>query len=53
MLRSEGDKFLDDVTLDRLSAELGVPVTAVKNDGYDFVEKLTGLSADPDASGQV
>ena len=42
MLRDGDDVFLDDVTLDRLEEELGVKVTPIENDGYDFVEKLLG-----------
>ena len=42
-LRAEGDRFLDDMTLEGLSAELGVPVTPNECDGYSFVDALFGL----------
>lgn len=40
MLRDGEDVFLDDTTLDELIKELGVLVTPIMNDGYDFVEKI-------------
>lgn len=43
MLRDEDDIFLDDVTVSDIEKELDVTVTAVLNDGYDFVEKLLGI----------
>ena len=39
-LRNEGDKFLDDVTIEELSAELNVKVTPVENDGAVFLNIL-------------
>ena len=42
MLRSEGDKFLDDMTLSELSAKLGVPVCTSGVDGADLAESLWG-----------
>lgn len=39
-LRNEGDKFLDDVTLEELSAFLGVKVTPVPNDGYVLLDMM-------------
>ncbi len=42
MLRHENDKFLDDVTIEEVEQSLGVTLVAVNNDGYEFVEKLTG-----------
>ncbi len=39
-LRSEGDRFLDDITVEDLSKELNIKITAVKNDGYELLEKL-------------
>lgn len=42
MLRDNDDIFLDDITVAKLEEELGVKVTAILNDGYDFVEKLLG-----------
>lgn len=41
-LRNEGDKFLDDVTLEELSEKLKVKVTPVENDGYKLFEKISG-----------
>ena len=40
MLRSEGDMFLDSITLEELSNELGVEVVKTPTDGYSFVENL-------------
>lgn len=40
MLRDAEDVFLDDVTVEEVEIALGVKITAVLNDGYDFVEKL-------------
>lgn len=42
MLRAEEDVFLDDVTLEELEEYLDVPITAVYNDGYDFIDVLIG-----------
>ena len=42
MLRSEGDMFLDDMTIKTLSQRLNIKVTPVANDGWDFLEKITG-----------
>lgn len=42
MLRNEGDMFLDSVTLDELSARLGVKITPVSNDGYELVAAILG-----------
>ncbi len=42
MLRDGEDIFLDDVTLDGLSSALSMTVTPVPNDGYVFIEKITG-----------
>ena len=39
-LRNEGDKFLDDVTIEELSEELKVKVTPVENDGAVFLDIL-------------
>ena len=41
-LRSEGDKFLDDVTLDQLSEFLDIKTYAVENDGYKLLEMIIG-----------
>ena len=42
MLNSDGTMFLDSVTLQELSAELGIKITPVNNDGYEFLEKVLG-----------
>lgn len=39
-LRNEGDKFLDDITIEELSEELNVKVTPVENDGAVFLDVL-------------
>ena len=39
-LRNEGDKFLDDVTIEELSEELNVKVTPVENDGAVFLDMI-------------
>ncbi len=44
-LRSEGDCFLDGMTVEELSATLGVPVTANRNDGQSFLAALLGQDA--------
>ena len=43
MLRHEGDKFLDDLTIDELSQKLGVSVCPVTSDGAEFVASILGL----------
>ena len=43
MLRHGGDIFLDDVSLEQLSAELGVPVIPVPNDGGALLDAMLGL----------
>ena len=42
MLNSEGTMFLDSVTLYELSEKLGIKITPVNNDGYEFLEKVLG-----------
>ena len=42
MLRDGDEVFLDDVTVEQVEKALGMPVTAVTNDGYEFVEAITG-----------
>ena len=44
MLRHGGDVFLDDVSLDELSAQLGVPVIPVPNDGGALLDAMLGLN---------
>ncbi len=39
-LRNEGDKFLDDVTVDELSDALNINICTVRNDGYEFLHKI-------------
>lgn len=41
-LRNEGDKFLDDVTLDELSEYLNIKISPVQNDGYTLLETILG-----------
>jgi putative radical SAM enzyme (TIGR03279 family) len=43
MLRHEGDKFLDDMTVSELSEKLSVSVCTVTSDGADFVDTLLGI----------
>ena len=40
MLRHERDLFLCSMSTEELSEKLGVPLTFVENDGYDFAEKI-------------
>lgn len=42
MLKAGEDVFLDDVTLAEAEAALGVPITPIPNDGYAFLEALSG-----------
>ena len=42
MLRHGGDVFLDDVSLEALSQELGVPVLPVPNDGAALLDAMLG-----------
>ena len=39
-LRNEGDKFLDDVTIEELSEKLKIKVTPVENDGAVFLDTI-------------
>lgn len=41
-LRNEGDKFLDDITLEELSEYLNIKVLPVENDGYKLLEMILG-----------
>lgn len=43
-LRADGEVFLDDITPEQLSSELGVPVRAVESDGRAFICALLGLN---------
>lgn len=47
MLRKDSDVFLDDLTVPEVSHELGVPVTAAENSGYDLLDAILGLKATP------
>ncbi|MBQ3052698.1 MAG: DUF512 domain-containing protein [Clostridia bacterium] len=42
MLRDGGDMFLDSVTVEELSENLNVKITAVDNDGFVFLDKILG-----------
>ena len=44
MLKADEDVFLDDMTPNELSACLGVPVRPSKNDGFELVKSLLGIS---------
>lgn len=41
-LRNEGDKFLDDLTLEELAEFLNIKVSPVENDGYKLLERISG-----------
>ena len=43
VLRHENDLFLDDMHIDTLSKELGVPVIPVNNDGYELIETILDI----------
>ena len=47
MLRSGERVFLDDVSLDDVERELGVPVVPVAQDGYELCDAMCGLAAAP------
>ena len=42
MLNSEGNMFLDSITVDELSLKLGVKITAVECNGYSLVKNIFG-----------
>ncbi|MEE0944077.1 MAG: DUF512 domain-containing protein [Clostridia bacterium] len=42
MLRDGEDIFLDNITLDEISAKLNIKITPVPNDGYIFCESIIG-----------
>ena len=42
MLRYEGDVFLDDVTVETVEKELGIPVQVVQDDGYELLNAIIG-----------
>lgn len=41
-LRNEGDKFLDDITVEELSEYLNIKITAVENDGAILLKTILG-----------
>ncbi|MBQ7114825.1 MAG: DUF512 domain-containing protein [Clostridia bacterium] len=45
-LRNEGDKFLDDITIEELSEELNVKVTPVESNGAVFLDVILNGGAD-------
>ena len=47
MLRAGERVFLDDVTLDDVERELGVPVVPVTQDGYELLDAMCGLETAP------
>ena len=49
MLRAGENVFLDDVSTDDVERELGVPVTAVPQDGYALLDAMLGIDSAPDA----
>ncbi|MBE6589365.1 MAG: DUF512 domain-containing protein [Ruminococcaceae bacterium] len=46
MLRADGDVFLDDMSPEELSRQLGVPVRAVKNEGDALLAALLGTASE-------
>lgn len=44
MLRSEGDLFLDGVSLEEAAESLGYPITVAEKDGVDLLYKLLNIS---------
>lgn len=42
MLRDDDEIFLDDTTVSDVEKALGMKLTAVINDGYEFIEKILG-----------
>ena len=51
MLRSGERVFLDDVSLDDVERELGVPVIPVAQDGYELLDAVCGIQTGPAAFG--
>ena len=47
MLRAGERVFLDDVSLDDVERELGVPVIPVAQDGYELLDAICGIAAAP------
>ena len=48
MLKADENIFLDDMTLEELSEKLGIKITPVNNDGFEFIESISGLEIDFD-----
>ena len=40
MLRSEGDLFLDNISLEEVEKELSIKVVVTETNGYDFIKKI-------------
>ena len=47
MLRAGERVFLDDVSLDDVERELGVPVLPVAQDGYELLDAMCGIQSGP------
>ena len=47
MLRAGERVFLDDVSLDDVERELGVPVIPVAQDGYELLDAICGIASPP------
>ena len=47
MLRAGERVFLDDVSLDDVERELGVPVIPVAQDGFELLDAVCGLEVPP------
>lgn len=48
MLKADENIFLDDMTLEELSEKLEIEITPVNNDGFEFIESISGLEIDFD-----
>lgn len=44
MLKADEPMFLDDLTVSDVEKELGIKITASANDGYEYLDKLLGIS---------
>ena len=51
MLRAGERVFLDDVSLDDVERELGVPAIPVAQDGYELLDAICGVCTEPPAFG--
>ena len=52
MLRAGERVFLDDVSLDDVERELGLPVIPVAQDGYELLDAICGIQTAPPCVGQ-